>query len=169
MKRRHARPSPQTLAGGDATKTVYVRYLDGAGNASRSFMDTIALDITGPVVGAISATPDPFAPRSGQTATIRIPVSDNLSGLCALQIRILDVAGGDDGRVRPTCARDRAYPERRCEACGVVEGLLRHRRCPVGPIDEGPSGRSALCSSSSLARPASRLRTTARTPRRSRI
>jgi hypothetical protein len=83
-----------TLAGGDATKTVYVRYLDRAGNVSRSFLDTIALDTVGPVVGGITATPNPFSPQLGQTTTIRIPVSDNLSGSCSLQIRILDAAGG---------------------------------------------------------------------------
>ena len=83
-----------TLAGSDAVKTVYVRYLDRAGNVSQSFRDTITLDSAGPVVGAITATPNPFAPHSSQTTTIRIPVSDNLSGSCPLQIRILDAAGG---------------------------------------------------------------------------
>jgi hypothetical protein len=83
-----------TLAGGDATKTVYVRYLDRAGNVSKTFRDTIALDTTGPVLGAITATPDPFAPQLGQATTIRIPVSDNLSVSCSLRIRILNAAGG---------------------------------------------------------------------------
>jgi hypothetical protein len=83
-----------TLAGGDAAKTVYVRYSDRAGNVSKSFLDTITLDRAGPVVGGITATPNPFAPQLGQTTTIRIPVSDNLSGSCSLQIRILDAAGG---------------------------------------------------------------------------
>jgi hypothetical protein len=83
-----------TLAGSDAVKTVYVRYLDRAGNVSQSFRDTITLDSAGPVVGSITATPNPFEPQRGQTTTIRIPVSDNLSGSCPLQIRILDAAGG---------------------------------------------------------------------------
>jgi hypothetical protein len=83
-----------TLSASDAAKTVYVRYLDRAGNVSQSFRDTITLDSAGPVVGAITATPNPFAPQLGQTTTIRIPVSDNLSGSCPLQIRILDAAGG---------------------------------------------------------------------------
>jgi hypothetical protein len=82
-----------TLAGSDAVKTVYVRYLDRAGNVSQSVRDTITLDSAGPVVGAITASPNPFAAPSRQT-TIRIPVSDNLSGSCPLQIRILDAAGG---------------------------------------------------------------------------
>lgn len=83
-----------TLAGGNATKTVYVRYVDRAGNVSKSFSDTIALDTSGPVVGAIAATPNPFSPQLNQTTAIRIPVSDNLSASCSLQIRILDAAGG---------------------------------------------------------------------------
>ena len=73
---------------------MYVRYLDRAGNVSQSFRDTITLDSAGPVVGSITATPNPFEPQRGQTTTIRIPVSDNLSGSCPLQIRILDAAGG---------------------------------------------------------------------------
>jgi FlgD Ig-like domain len=83
-----------TLAGNGATRTVYVRYLDRAGNVSRSFLDTITLDTAAPVVGAVTATPNPFAPQLGQTTTIRIPVSDNLSASCFLKIRILDAAGG---------------------------------------------------------------------------
>jgi len=83
-----------TLARGNATKTVYVRYIDRVGNVSKSVSDTIALDTTGPVVGAITATPSPFSPQLNKTTQIRIPVSDNLSGSCPLQIRILDAAGG---------------------------------------------------------------------------
>lgn len=85
---------PWTLAGSDATKTVYVRYIDRAGNVSKSFTDTIALDTHAPVVGAIVAAPSPFSPARNETTTIRIPISDNLSGSCPVQIRILDAAGG---------------------------------------------------------------------------
>ena len=53
-----------TLAGSDAVKTVYVRYLDRAGNVSQSFRDTITLDSAGPVVGGITATPNPFSAPS---------------------------------------------------------------------------------------------------------
>jgi hypothetical protein len=82
-----------TLSGGDARKTVYVRYIDHAGAVSRSYYDTITLDTTAPVVGVPVATPSPFAPRLGETTTIRFRVSDNLSGTCPTQIRILDAAG----------------------------------------------------------------------------
>ena len=47
-----------TLAGSDATKTVYVRYLDRAGNVSQSFRDTITLDSAGPVVGGDHRDPE---------------------------------------------------------------------------------------------------------------
>jgi hypothetical protein len=82
-----------TLAAGDAKKTVYVRYIDGAGNVSKSFQDTITLDTKAPVVGAVTPTPSTFRPALGETTTIRIPVSDNLSGSCSLKIRILGAAG----------------------------------------------------------------------------
>ena len=81
-----------TLAGGDATKTVYARFIDRAGNVSKSFQDTITLDTVAPVVGAITASPNPFSPQSGQT-TIGIRVSDNVSASCSLRIRILNAAG----------------------------------------------------------------------------
>lgn len=83
---------PWTLAGSDATKTVYVRFIDRAGNVSKSFTDTIALDTHAPVVGAIVAAPSPFSPSLNQATMIRIPISDNASGSCPVQIRILDAA-----------------------------------------------------------------------------
>jgi hypothetical protein len=80
-----------TLAGADGKKTVSVRYLDAAGNVSHVYSDPISLDTTGPVVGAITATPNPF--RLGQTTTIRFRAADAVSATCPTDIRILDATG----------------------------------------------------------------------------
>ena len=80
-----------TLAGADGKKTVSVRYLDGAGNGSTVYSDTITLDTTGPVVSAVTATPNPF--RLGQTTTIRFRAADAVSATCPTETRILDAAG----------------------------------------------------------------------------
>ena len=98
-----------TLAGGNAAKTVYVRYLDRAGNFSKSFLDTITLDSAGPVVGGITATPNPFAPQLRQTTTIRIPVSDNLSGSCSLQIRSSTPPAASRGPAFSACSPDQRH------------------------------------------------------------
>ena len=82
-----------TLTAGDGKKTVYVRYIDRAGNVSKSFLDTITLDTAAPVVGAITATPSAFRPALGETTTIRVPVSDGLSGSCSLKIAIRSAGG----------------------------------------------------------------------------
>jgi len=113
-----------TLAGGDATKTVYVRYLDTAGNVSRSFQDTIVMDTAGPVVGGITATPNPFSPQLGQTTTIRIPVSDKLSASCSLKIRILDAAGGLVRSMALTVA---------CPPAGATTSVVWDGRNSAGP------------------------------------
>jgi hypothetical protein len=80
-----------TLTGADGKKTVAVRYLDGAGNLSRSYTDTITLDTTAPAVTAITATPNPFT--LGQSTTIRFRMADALSGSCTASVRILNAAG----------------------------------------------------------------------------
>ena len=113
-----------TLAGGDATKTVYVRYLDTAGNVSWSFQDTIVMDTAGPVVGGITATPNPFSPQLGQTTTIRIPVSDKLSASCSLKIRILDAAGGLVRSMALTVA---------CPPAGATTSVVWDGRNSAGP------------------------------------
>jgi hypothetical protein len=77
-----------TLTGGDGMKTVSVRYLDGAGNVSKTYSDTIALDTTAPAVSSVAATPNPFL--LGKTATIRFREADAVSGSCPTEIRILD-------------------------------------------------------------------------------
>jgi len=112
-----------TLASGDATKTVYVRYLDKAGNVSRSFQDTIALDTAGPVVGAITATPNPFSPQLGQTTTMAIPLSDNLSGSCSLQIRILNAGGSQVKKIAKTVT---------CPAAGATASVTWDGRTTAG-------------------------------------
>jgi hypothetical protein len=83
---------PFTLAGADGKKTVNVRYIDGAGNVTKSFADTITLDTTAPVVTAVSATPSPFT--LGGTTTIRFRAADGLSGTCHADIRIRNAGGG---------------------------------------------------------------------------
>ena len=80
-----------TLTGADGMKTVSVRYLDGAGNVSKTYADTITLDTTGPVVSAVSATPNPFP--LGKTTTIRFRAADAVSASCPAEIRILDASG----------------------------------------------------------------------------
>lgn len=110
-----------TLADGDGKKTVYVRYLDGVGNVSKSFSDAITLDTAPPVVGAVTATPSAFDHHLGQTTKISIPVSDNLSGSCSLEIRIVDGAGR------------------------LVKGIARTPTCPPGgaTTSVGWDGRNA--------------------------
>ena len=82
-----------TLTSGNGVKTVYVRYRDLAGNLSPSFSDTITLDTTNPVLSGVSDSPDPFRPRNGQTTTIRLTLSDNLSGTCTVEVRIQNSSG----------------------------------------------------------------------------
>jgi hypothetical protein len=93
-----------TLTPGDGQKTVYVRYIDGIGNVSKSYQDAITLDTAGPAVGAVTSTPSSFRPALGETTTIRIPVSDQLSGSCSLKIRILGAAGFVAKTVNKTAA-----------------------------------------------------------------
>ena len=82
-----------TLAGADGKKTVNVRYIDGAGNVSKSYLDTITLDTTAPVVTAVSATPSPFV-LGATTTTIRFRAADALSGTCHADILIRNAGGG---------------------------------------------------------------------------
>jgi hypothetical protein len=82
-----------TLTGAEGTKTVNVRYIDGAGNVSRSYADTIKLDTTAPVVTAVSASPSPFTPGVTST-TIRFRAADALSGTCRADIVIRNAGGG---------------------------------------------------------------------------
>jgi hypothetical protein len=77
-----------TLTGADGKKTVAVRYVDGAGNVSKPYVDTITLDTTAPAVTGVAATPTPFA--LGTTTTIRFRVADAVGGSCPAEIRILD-------------------------------------------------------------------------------
>ena len=61
------------------------------GQRSTVYSDTISLDTTGPVVSAVTATPNPF--RLGQTTTIRFRAADAVSATCPTETRILDAAG----------------------------------------------------------------------------
>ena len=50
------------LAGPDGTKTIHVKFRDGAGNVSGAFSDTIVLDTTAPVITiAVPASPGAYA------------------------------------------------------------------------------------------------------------
>jgi subtilisin family serine protease len=80
-----------SLSGPDGKKTLAVRFLDGAGNLSRAYTDTITLDTTAPTVTAVTATPNPFA--LGQYTTIRFRAADALSASCRAEARILDAGG----------------------------------------------------------------------------
>jgi subtilisin family serine protease len=79
-----------TLTGTDGKKTLAVRYLDDAGNVSKSYADTITLDTTAPVVSAVAATPNPFP--LGQSTTISFRTADAVSGTCRATLRILDAS-----------------------------------------------------------------------------
>jgi hypothetical protein len=57
-----------SILGGDGSKTVFVQFRDGAGNASGSFVDSIILDTT-PPVSTISSMPGPFYPAADGTFT----------------------------------------------------------------------------------------------------
>ncbi len=81
-----------TLAGADGKKTVNVRYIDGAGNVSKSYADTITLDTTAPVVTNVTASPTPFTPGATST-TIRFRAADALSGTCHADIVIRNAGG----------------------------------------------------------------------------
>jgi len=83
-------PADGPLRGADGKKTISVRYLDGAGNVSKAYADTITLDTTGPTVSAVAAAPNPFP--LGTTTTIGFRTADALSGSCPAEIRILDAA-----------------------------------------------------------------------------
>jgi hypothetical protein len=100
------------LAGVDGVKTVAVRFLDGAGNVSKTYADTIALDTTAPVESGIAASPNPL-PRV-KTTTIRFRVADAVSGSCAADVRILD-GGGRLMRKLPKTAK--------CPAGGAVSSV----------------------------------------------
>jgi hypothetical protein len=82
-----------TLTGADGRKTVNVRYIDGAGNVSRSAADLITLDTTTPVVTALSASPSPFTPGVTST-TIAFRAADALSGSCHADIVVRNAGGG---------------------------------------------------------------------------
>jgi alpha-tubulin suppressor-like RCC1 family protein len=58
-----AREWSLSALGGDGAKTVYVQFMDGAGNASGSFAASITLDTTAPVT-TITAMPGPLSPAS---------------------------------------------------------------------------------------------------------
>jgi subtilisin family serine protease len=80
-----------TLAGADGKKTVNVRYIDGAGNVSKTYADTITLDTTAPAVTNVTASPSPFTP--GSNTTIRFRAADALSGSCHADIVIRNAGG----------------------------------------------------------------------------
>jgi len=77
-----------TLASGDGTKTVYVRYQDNAGNTA-VFSDTIILDTTPP-----SAAVDPLTPYQTSLAfTVSWAGSDAGAGLSSFDVQVRDGDG----------------------------------------------------------------------------
>ena len=141
-----------TLAGGDATKTVYVRYLDTGRQRLEEFPGHDRHGHRGPRRRGITATPNPFSPQVGQTTTIRIPVSDKLSASCSLKIRILDAAGGlvksmaPDGRVSASGRHDVGGLGRaqRGRAAGAGRDL-HDRGNSHGPCGQRRGGRPGHC------------------------
>jgi hypothetical protein len=79
----YAASYPWTLATTDGTKTVYVRYIDTAGNTSGSFTDTIILDTTAPT-GTVSINSGAtYTASTGVTLTLS--ASDGLSGMSQMR------------------------------------------------------------------------------------
>lgn len=88
------------LSSGDGSKTVYVKFKDGAGNWSQVYSDTITLDTTMPI-----GEPIEFLPKTGQTKCY------NTSGT-----EITCTGRGQDGdiqaaRGRNTSMQDLTYPK----------------------------------------------------------
>jgi len=72
-----------TLASGDGTKTVYVKYKDAIGNWSGTFLDTITLDKTTPT-GTIKINND-AAYTNSTSVTLTLSATDTGSGLSQMQ------------------------------------------------------------------------------------
>ncbi len=72
-----------TLSGADGTKTVYVRYIDAAGNTSASFSDTIILDITAPTGTIVINSGMDYT--ASTTVTLTLSASDALSGVSQMR------------------------------------------------------------------------------------
>lgn len=72
-----------TLTSGDGTKTVYVVYEDGVGNASETYFDTIILDTTPPPAPTISSSshPDESKWYKNNDPVIGWTEPDDLSGI----------------------------------------------------------------------------------------
>ena len=136
-----------TLAGADGKKTVNVRYIDGAGNISKSFADTITLDTTAPVVTAVSATPSPFV--LGATTTIRFRAADALSGTCHAGHRHPQRRRWDRAELQPERGvrrrrhrdvDDLGRPQRRARAgaAGHLHNRSRRHRCRRQRVSRRP-------------------------------
>jgi hypothetical protein len=68
-----------TLTGGDGTKTVYVRFLDNAGNVSTSYSDNIILDTTAPTGSIVINGGDAYT--NSTAATLTLSATDGGSGV----------------------------------------------------------------------------------------
>ncbi|OGF50609.1 MAG: hypothetical protein A2231_09830 [Candidatus Firestonebacteria bacterium RIFOXYA2_FULL_40_8] len=74
-----------TLSAGDATKTVYVKFTDGAGNTSGNYTDTIVLDGTAPVSGSVSVNSG-AAYTTSTVVTLTLSATDAGSTVVSMQI-----------------------------------------------------------------------------------
>ena len=93
-----------TLASGDGTKTVYVRYKDNAGNTA-VFSDTIILDTTPP-----SAAVDPLTPyQTSLTFTVSWAGSDAGAGLSSFDVQVRDGDGPWTDWLASTTAASAAF------------------------------------------------------------
>ena len=72
-----------TLASGDGTKTVYVKYQDNAGNVSTPYTDTITLDTTEPT-GSVSIN-DGATYADTTSVTLALSADDALSGVAQMR------------------------------------------------------------------------------------
>jgi len=68
-----------TLPSGDGSKTVYVRFEDGGGNATSDLTQSINLDQTAPTISDISSTTANGSYKSGSSINVRVQFSENVN------------------------------------------------------------------------------------------
>lgn len=74
-----------TLSVGDATKTVYIRFKDNAGNVSLATSDDIVLDTAAPTSGSVSIN-SAATYATSRNVTLTISALDSTSGVYQMQV-----------------------------------------------------------------------------------
>ena len=86
---------------------------------------TVTLDTAKPKVLDVSAAPESFKPGSGQSTTLRFTLSDNLSGTCTAQVKILNVSGAQVNTLSSSAA---------CPSTGAAISVVWNGRNSGGAI-----------------------------------